>query len=628
MKKDLRWYGQIIQAEGYSKVGHEMLRRLVKNYNIEVEEYTDRYRDYFVEDEFKDIAELTNNKVNTLAPLIVCLGPGPRLDYKGYKIIYTMMETKDLHPEFVRTCDLYDEVWFPSSFNYNQYINQGGKKTAYIMPLGVDTICYKPGLKPLNIVNKKKFNFLSVFFWTYRKGPDILVRAFCEEFDKDEDVALIIATKYFSLGTEQMKQDLINQINFIKSCIDKPIDKIPSISFVSVPLKEKYMPNLYNSVDCYISTTRGEGFLLPLIEAMACGIPTIVTNFSAHLDFANSNNSYLIDIEGFENKPELKDWISPWYVGQQFAIPSVKHTRELMRYVYEHYDEAKKKAQIALQDVTTKWTWDIAAEKVSKRIEEIYQIYCPTIIVPKKLKKISVCLIVYNEEQILKYTLPKMVEFADTMIIIEGSPEGVSTDKTAEIILNNMNEKVIYKRGKFGDHTLENNWDKVQRNEYLKYINTEWMMLWDADEAYLDEDLEEIRRIINDYDNIVQVNYDYLHFWENCEQYITDDNKHWGIPCHHVNIFRPGFHYKDITTCLCDENGKYLVHYDASQRFYSPKIKLYHYSRVMSKEKQFMKDERYRKRGEIVVSQEENIRIEKFTGKHPDYMRDFILKNE
>ncbi len=39
------------------------------------------------------------------------------------------------------------------------------------------------------------------------------------------------------------------------------------------------LATLYRSADCYVSTTRGEGWGLPLLEAMACGLPAIATDW-------------------------------------------------------------------------------------------------------------------------------------------------------------------------------------------------------------------------------------------------------------------------------------------------------------------------------------------------------------
>lgn len=60
-----------------------------------------------------------------------------------------------------------------------------------------------------------------------------------------------------------------------------------------VNLKEKEMAELYRDTDIFISSSlEGEGFGLPAMEALACGVPTILTeissyqNFDARRDFA------------------------------------------------------------------------------------------------------------------------------------------------------------------------------------------------------------------------------------------------------------------------------------------------------------------------------------------------------
>ncbi|MCX7998578.1 MAG: glycosyltransferase family 4 protein [Leptospiraceae bacterium] len=43
-------------------------------------------------------------------------------------------------------------------------------------------------------------------------------------------------------------------------------------------IKEEEMPKLYNSADVYLHTSEYEGFGLPILEAMACGIPVVASN--------------------------------------------------------------------------------------------------------------------------------------------------------------------------------------------------------------------------------------------------------------------------------------------------------------------------------------------------------------
>jgi glycosyltransferase involved in cell wall biosynthesis len=60
-------------------------------------------------------------------------------------------------------------------------------------------------------------------------------------------------------------------------------------------MTEAGMAEIYNDprVIAAISLTHGEGFGLPFIEAAACGLPVMATNWSGHIDFLNKDGKAL-----------------------------------------------------------------------------------------------------------------------------------------------------------------------------------------------------------------------------------------------------------------------------------------------------------------------------------------------
>ena len=52
---------------------------------------------------------------------------------------------------------------------------------------------------------------------------------------------------------------------------------------------------LYCSADVYVMPTRGEGWGMPIAEAMAMGKAVIVTNWSGPADFVNDEVGYLLN---------------------------------------------------------------------------------------------------------------------------------------------------------------------------------------------------------------------------------------------------------------------------------------------------------------------------------------------
>ncbi len=58
------------------------------------------------------------------------------------------------------------------------------------------------------------------------------------------------------------------------------------------------LANVYKGMDVFCLPTGGEGFGLPILEAMAAGLPCLVTNYSGHVDFAGGA-AELIDVSEF-----------------------------------------------------------------------------------------------------------------------------------------------------------------------------------------------------------------------------------------------------------------------------------------------------------------------------------------
>ena len=54
-----------------------------------------------------------------------------------------------------------------------------------------------------------------------------------------------------------------------------------AVEYIDRILSETEMAGLYAACDCLVHPFRGEGFALPIVEAMACGLPVIVTGARA-----------------------------------------------------------------------------------------------------------------------------------------------------------------------------------------------------------------------------------------------------------------------------------------------------------------------------------------------------------
>jgi glycosyltransferase involved in cell wall biosynthesis len=276
----------------------------------------------------------------------------------GSRIGRTMFETDSIPDGWLDYCEAMDEVWVPSTFNADVFATAGvSPKRLRVLPSGVNTTQFHPGLEPLPIPRRRGFNFLSVFEWTHRKGPDVLMRAYLSEFKPDEDVALVLKT----YARPDVSASLLPRITyFVEREMGMRIEDAPAIVIYDPGfLSTADIPRLYASADAFVLPSRGEGYGRPYMEALSCECPVIATRWSGQTDFLHDGNSELIDC-GLAPVPWNTD--VELFAGQRWAEPSVDHLRRLMRHVFTHTQEAKQKAVRGRAEMVAKWDWDRVIE--------------------------------------------------------------------------------------------------------------------------------------------------------------------------------------------------------------------------------------------------------------------------
>ena len=292
--------------------------------------------------------------------LSIGIGPIAKMDTLegSYKIAFTVWETSLIPTEKIRPLEDIDEIWVPSAWGKKLFEENGiNGNSINIVAEGVDSDVYKPASSSLAHREDAPYRFLCVGKWEVRKGMDRLLQAWSRAFAPGDNVELILhCHNPFIAGFD------------LKAILKQAAIKSAPI-ILSDPLQSTAdMVALYNHCDAFVLPTRAEGWGLPIIEAMSCAKPVIVTDYSAHTEYANHENAYLIGVKRMMN---VRD---PYFFDDmldfgQWADPDVDHLIELLRYVVQNPDEAQLKGKNARQDISHNWTWEHAAQKAVKCIE-------------------------------------------------------------------------------------------------------------------------------------------------------------------------------------------------------------------------------------------------------------------
>ena len=372
-KIEVKIRGSVYEAGGYAKVNRNLAFGLyASNVKVQVEAIS-KMKYGLDEQEAKLLSELqapvSQNAivVDSIIPSMTDMGFGK------YKILYTTLEASSMPEQFVEIMNMYNEIWVVSDFCKEVISKYNIKPKIYVVPPGININLYHEDCKPYEFNPPlKDFVFISVFGWGYRKGYDVLLRAYLEEFDGDEDVSLLLRSGLpYDTGRNNPVKDTVAQ--FIKNYGG---DNPPHIARCARSFTDSEMPSIYKACNAYVLFTRGEGFGLPYAEASLCGLPVIATNHSGQTMFLKKDNSFLIDIDKLINIQAGMMAVHYWD-GQEFPMLTsekvIKDARNAMRYVYENEAEARAKNESLKLFLAENYNMGATSRLAGQRLVDIWR---------------------------------------------------------------------------------------------------------------------------------------------------------------------------------------------------------------------------------------------------------------
>lgn len=264
---------------------------------------------------------------------------------------------------FSKFCQYPDKILTPSKFSKDIFINSGVKDNKIeIIPHGIDKNLIETAIPYKLKTNKSVKLFLNFGQPHLRKNIKDTLEIYGKAFSRKDDVCLIIK------GVDKIPEQPF-EISYSKLFKEFKF-KYPhhaEIEFIGT-----FIPNifsLYKSCDIHFSTTWGEGFFYPALEAISSGLINLLPNYSGYLDYLNDNNSFLISGKLEQAPKQALYWDANVNVNI-FKI-NIDDAIDKLKYVVINKDNIKEKIKPQIPDILEKYSWDNITDHILSLYEKL-----------------------------------------------------------------------------------------------------------------------------------------------------------------------------------------------------------------------------------------------------------------
>lgn len=249
------------------------------------------------------------------------------------------METTHFPKEWIPIINSADRFWVGTPSLKQSAINSGVEVPIGLMNATIDSSEWSPEGPISNIteIPKNAVKFMFVADWIPRKNYEELIIGYLTAFSGVTDTALIIKTWSNAPGIAGRKsiEDAIRHFSNKLIGIDKP-----KIYLVTDLLPEDQLIALMRGADVYTSVSHGEGFDLPMVQAMSLEKLIVSTPFLAHGDYLTLDNSLPVR---FTMTP-VYDAVAPLYHAYQlWSKPDMWDFINKLRSAYQMVKTGKAK---------------------------------------------------------------------------------------------------------------------------------------------------------------------------------------------------------------------------------------------------------------------------------------------
>ena len=227
----------------------------------------------------------------------------------------------------------------------------------HVVPHGIDPAVLRPDDVSRAATRNElglqgHFCFLSVGAMTWNKGLDVLLAAFARVVETEPDVRLLLKGSDALYPSRQLVREVVGDL---EAGARRAVAE--RLIYDGRTLSAQAMARLFRAADCYVSPYRAEGFNMPVLEAMACGVAVLCTAGGPTDEFTTPAFARPI-----RSRP-LRRQLSEKESGDALE-PDCEHLIELMREAVREGDRTRAAGALAAVHAAEHFTWDAVTDRL------------------------------------------------------------------------------------------------------------------------------------------------------------------------------------------------------------------------------------------------------------------------
>ena len=284
--------------------------------------------------------------------------------FPGRRILWWFFESDSLPPSWLDQLRPFDQIWAPSPWARDVLLAHGIEAAKLrLVESGFHDAIFHPAESGAPRTSAG-FTFLSVGKYENRKSIDEVISAFLDVFPASAHPGVALWLKADYPLFPQRVQELAARLAHDRR-----------IRVVSGHLSDEQMADLYRSADAFVFPSKAEGFGLPCLEALACGLPTIVTAVTAQRAFLDPIEGLYCPVQF--NMAAIEDADYRLFYGGEYgshplgtwAIPDMESLRQCLKEVYKNHDRWRERGREAAKRLQERFSWDAIGQRAVQSLQ-------------------------------------------------------------------------------------------------------------------------------------------------------------------------------------------------------------------------------------------------------------------